>query len=276
MKVNISVIIPLYNKEAIIERSLKSVLSQDYGDFEVIIVNDGSTDHSMEIVRSIQDPRIVLIEQENGGPSKARNTGIKHAKGEWIVFLDADDELLPNALSHFRALIEDYPKATMIVCPFYIDNGVTRKLWRLKASWQVNPFKTHFFDVFYTRTGNFICTKELLHKHSFNEHLRRYEDFELWFRLYKDAIIYVSSRPSLVVNAKHAEASSARKDIKEDFVGHLDFSDKSFWEFMCLYKLYLSERPHYKGQTEKLYPTLKYRFDLLLVYKLLTFCKPKV
>lgn len=271
----ISVIIPLYNKEKIIERSLESVLSQDYEDFEVVIVNDGSTDHSMEIVRSIQDPRVVLIDQENGGPSKARNTGVKHAKGEWIVFLDADDELLPNTLSHFNTLIEDYPKASMIVCPFYTDNGVSRKLWRLKVGWQVNPFKAHFFDVFYTRTGNFICSKELLYKHSFNVNLRRYEDFELWFRLYKDAIIYVSSEPSLVVNDKHAEASSARKDIKEDFVGHLDFSNKSFWEYMCLYKLYLYERPYYKGQIEKLYPTLKYRLDLLFLYKLLLLFKSK-
>ena len=93
----ISVIIPLYNKEPIIERSLQSVLSQDYDDFEVVVVNDGSTDRSADIVRSINDPRIRLIEQENGGPSKARNTGTKNARGEWILFLDADDELLPGA-----------------------------------------------------------------------------------------------------------------------------------------------------------------------------------
>ena len=97
----ISVIIPLYNKEPIIERSLQSVLSQDYDDFEVVVVNDGSTDRSADIVRSINDPRIRLIEQENGGPSKARNTGTKSARGEWILFLDADDELLPGALNYF-------------------------------------------------------------------------------------------------------------------------------------------------------------------------------
>ena len=97
----ISVIIPLYNKEPIIERSLQSVLSQDYDDFEVVVVNDGSTDRSADIVRSINDPRIRLIEQENGGPSKARNTGTKNARGEWILFLDADDELLPGALNYF-------------------------------------------------------------------------------------------------------------------------------------------------------------------------------
>ena len=90
----ISVIIPLYNKEQIIEKCIQSVLTQDYNDFEVVVVNDGSTDRSAEIVKRIDDSRVRLIEQENGGPSKARNTGVKNAKGEWIVFLDADDEFL--------------------------------------------------------------------------------------------------------------------------------------------------------------------------------------
>lgn len=89
----ISVVIPLYNKEPIIKKTLNSVLSQDYSDFEVVVVDDGSTDNSVAIVESIAGPRIRLIKQENGGPSKARNTGVKNAKGDWIVFLDADDEL---------------------------------------------------------------------------------------------------------------------------------------------------------------------------------------
>ena len=101
----ISVVIPLYNKEPIIEKSIRSVLSQDYDDFEVVVVNDGSTDRSAEIVKNIDDSRVCLIEQENGGPSKARNTGVRNAKGEWIVFLDADDEFLPGALNYFSALI---------------------------------------------------------------------------------------------------------------------------------------------------------------------------
>ena len=101
----ISVIIPLYNKEQIIEKCIQSVLTQDYDDFEVVIVNDGSTDRSAEIVKRIDDSRIRLIEQENGGPSKARNIGVKNAKGDWIVFLDADDEFLLGALNYFRSLI---------------------------------------------------------------------------------------------------------------------------------------------------------------------------
>ena len=96
----ISVVIPLYNKEASIKQALMSVLSQSYQEFEVVIVDDGSTDNSVAKVEEIQDSRIRLIRQENGGPSKARNTGVKNAKGEWILFLDADDELLPNAITN--------------------------------------------------------------------------------------------------------------------------------------------------------------------------------
>ena len=83
----ISVVIPLYNKEASIAQSLKSVLSQEHDDFEVVIVDDGSTDGSVGVVGAINDSRIQLIKQKNGGPSKARNTGVKNAKGSGYCFL---------------------------------------------------------------------------------------------------------------------------------------------------------------------------------------------
>ena len=265
----ISVVIPLYNKKATIERSLRSVLSQSYGDFEVVVVNDGSTDGSMDVVRSILDDRIIIVEQENGGPSKARNTGVKHCHGDWIVFLDADDELLPDALGGFAHCIAEHSEANFIACPFYCDIG-TKKVLKYPYSdgWLNNPFKAHFLNNFYTRTGSFICKKNLIETHPFCEYLRRYEDFEAWFRIYKDAIIYLCSVPSMVVNSSYVEASQIREDINEDFLGHLDFKGKSFWEYMCLYKLYLCERPNYKNELDRLHPILKYRYDLLLILKL--------
>lgn len=111
----ISVVIPLYNKEASIKQSLMSVLSQSCQDFEVVIVDDGSTDNSVAKVEEIQDSRIRLILQENGGPGKARNTGVKNAKGSGC-FLDADDELLPNALNVFKELLTEHKKANVIDC----------------------------------------------------------------------------------------------------------------------------------------------------------------
>ena len=96
-----SVIIPLYNKEKYIQNTLQSVLNQTFENFEVIIVDDGSTDDGPEKVGLISDCRIRFIRKENGGVSSARNRGIAEARGEYIAFLDADDEWRPHALKTF-------------------------------------------------------------------------------------------------------------------------------------------------------------------------------
>lgn len=105
----ISVIIPLYNKETGIATALRSVLAQTYQDFEIIVVDDGSTDDSAAVVESFNDPRIKLIRQQNAGVSAARNRGISEAKGEYVAFLDADDEWMPEFLEEIRTLQETFP-----------------------------------------------------------------------------------------------------------------------------------------------------------------------
>jgi len=106
-----SVVIPLYNKADTIERAIRSVLAQTEQNVELIVVDDGSTDNGSERVRAFCDPRIHLIRQPNGGVSAARNTGINAAKYEYITFLDADDEYLPDFLKTMKELIQDFPQA---------------------------------------------------------------------------------------------------------------------------------------------------------------------
>jgi glycosyltransferase involved in cell wall biosynthesis len=107
----ISIVIPLYNKEPHIARALNSVLAQTFQDFEVVIVDDGSTDNSAEVVKKFEDFRIRLIQQENRGVSVARNRGIEAARAELIAFLDADDEWLPQHLETIMCLRSKFPKA---------------------------------------------------------------------------------------------------------------------------------------------------------------------
>ena len=87
----ISIIIPLYNKEECIVRTIESILDQEFVDYEIVIVDDGSTDNSVSVLRELNDNRIKLYLKQNGGPSSARNYGVKHAIGKWAIFLDADD-----------------------------------------------------------------------------------------------------------------------------------------------------------------------------------------
>lgn len=104
-----SVIIPLYNRANTIERAIRSVLTQQEQQFEIIVVNDGSTDPGADYARSFTDPRIRVIDQSNGGVSKARNTGIALAQYDYVTFLDADDEYLPTFLKTLKILIKKYP-----------------------------------------------------------------------------------------------------------------------------------------------------------------------
>ena len=102
-----SVIIPAYNADKFIKRSIASVLNQTFTDFELIFDNDGSNDMTGEYARSFEDKRLFVIDKENEGVSVARNTGISLAKGEFICFLDADDEYLPEHLSTLSDAIKD-------------------------------------------------------------------------------------------------------------------------------------------------------------------------
>ncbi|MBU7583569.1 MAG: glycosyltransferase [Nostoc sp. TH1S01] len=95
---NLSVIIPVYNSESSVAETLHSVLAQTYRDFEIIIVDDGCTDKSIDICKSFDDPRIKIIQQQNRGLAGARNTGIRHAQGEYLAFIDSDDLWLPQKL----------------------------------------------------------------------------------------------------------------------------------------------------------------------------------
>lgn len=114
----ISVVIPLYNKELSITRAIHSVLAQTHKEFELIVVNDGSTDNSLEKVQKIYDDRIKIVGQKNHGVSAARNLGIERAAFDFVCLLDADDEWKPGFLGAMVNLIKKRPEAAMYTCRF--------------------------------------------------------------------------------------------------------------------------------------------------------------
>lgn len=109
----ISIIIPLYNKRDTIRRSVKSVLSQTFNDFELIIVDDGSSDDSLSMISDIKDDRIFIVSQQNRGVSSARNRGVSISRGDYVAFLDADDEWDNDYLECQKKMILSYPKCNV-------------------------------------------------------------------------------------------------------------------------------------------------------------------
>ena len=141
MKPYFSIVIPLYNKEKHVKDTLNSVWSQSFKDFEVIVVNDGSTDDSLKIVNSITDARLNIFSTKNIGVSHARNYGISKANTEFIVFLDADDIWLNHHLQDLKDLQEEFPNCGMY-CKAYDkknEHGIITSNYKnipSKSSWK--------------------------------------------------------------------------------------------------------------------------------------------
>lgn len=129
-----SIIIPLYNKSSCITRAVQSVLDQTCDEFELIVIDDGSTDGGGEVVKLFTDPRISLVRQENAGVSAARNKGISFAKGELVAFLDADDSWKSDFLKTIERLREKFPQAGLYATAYQIvgPSGQSRQV-RLKV-----------------------------------------------------------------------------------------------------------------------------------------------
>lgn len=135
MAPRISVIVPLYNKAPYIKRALDSIACQTLSDFEVIVVDDGSTDEGAEVVREYTDKRFRLISQENLGPGPARNRGIEEASAELIAFLDADDEWLPEYLEEGLRFLNDGAEVASVTFGYFADPGGGSKasLWQRRG-----------------------------------------------------------------------------------------------------------------------------------------------
>src|SRR5471032_1240670 len=112
---SVSIITPLFNKELYVGETIRSVLAQTFTDWEMIIIENGSTDKGLEVVRHFSDSRIRLVESPKQGPGAARNLGLSLATGEWVLFLDADDLLQPFQLAALLSVAQTHPELDLVV-----------------------------------------------------------------------------------------------------------------------------------------------------------------
>jgi glycosyltransferase involved in cell wall biosynthesis len=200
----ISVVIPTYNRAHVLGRAIRSVLTQTFPDFECIVVDDRSTDGTIELVEGLRDPRIrVLRLATNCGASRARNEGIQAARGEFVAFLDSDDEWLPRKLELQVARLREGadPQTAVVYCQ-------ARLSGELVNTRVLRPHRIHEGDAFihlligwHPGTTSTIMVKRssLLEIGGFDEGLACAEDYDLWLRLAQAANHFAAVSEVLLV-----------------------------------------------------------------------------
>lgn len=247
MKPYFSIIIPVYNKENHIKATLESVLNQTFKDFEIIIVNDGSTDNSENKISQISDKRIHLHSIMNHGVSYARNYGITKATSDLIAFLDADDLWKPFHLEDLKSLYESYPKCGLY-CTSYETLYYGKKIVKPNFLDLDQIFLGIVPDYFASSLINSIALtsavlipKKMIEKHGdFNTKLRSGQDTELWIRIALKEKIAFSSNISVIRIISdldnHLSASEKRIDRLQILYQFKDFekTNKRFKKYMDL------------------------------------------
>ena len=237
-----SVVIPLYNKAKSIQSTVESVLSQTFADFELLIVNDGSTDGSADIVRAVKDPRVRLIDKPNGGVSSARNRGIAEAKGEWIALLDGDDLWLSTHLENLSRAISGYSSVNV----FY--TGFTTDLAKnfIPAFTEFAREEKDGFAAALKGRGiwtSCVCFRSSIQKKMsmFREDLTNGEDWELWHRFIKnEKIVFVSAITAIYRTKAEARACRHFGNPEKRYLWHVTVRDLQGSEKEFFAKSYMS------------------------------------
>ncbi|MFH6768165.1 glycosyltransferase [Gaetbulibacter aquiaggeris] len=217
-----SVIIPLYNKEDYIEETIKSVLNQSFNDFEIIIVDDGSTDDSLKLASQFTDSKITLIKQKNLGASVARNKAIETAKGKYIAPLDADDIWHKNHLLELKSLINSFPNAGLFCNNYEIklnDNFV------IKANFNFSYGSDHleipdFFDAniinyIPSSSSTAFLKSSFVKLGAYDTSLRTGQDLDLWIRFALQYKVVFNPTITMVYN-NYDDSSLSKSDYNLD------------------------------------------------------------
>lgn len=230
-----SIIIPLYNKDKLIKKSLESVLSQEYDDFEIIVVDDGSTDSSASFVKQYEDKRLNYYYKENRGVSSARNFGIDKVTGDWLLFLDADDELLPNTLEHFNLLISRFPRIKVFVGQERIEKIATPLIVRKTNC----PFLSMWLNMFYPRPGALLVHRDVINKYGqFDLRQSFYEDLDFGLRMLKEENVVYFNKQVVKYNQDGTGLSGSYHPLDKEMAYYIPemIQSASFWHKALLFE----------------------------------------
>jgi len=206
----VSVILPTYNRALLLPRAIKSVLNQTYKNFELIIIDDNSTDNTKKIVDGFKDKRIKYIRYKvNKGAAASRNTGIKLAKGEYIAFQDSDDEWLPEKLEKQMKVFENLSSKYGVIYSAYwrLSNGRKKYLPFFNLNKREEDIHKNLLGACFVAMVTIVCRKECFKKVGFfDEKLPRHEDWELAIRLSKKYLFKYINEP--LTNVYHQSKNS--------------------------------------------------------------------
>lgn len=179
----VSVIIPAYNQGHYLAKTIQSVLDQNYPHLEILVIDDGSTDNTAVVARGFSDPRVRYIYQDNRGLSGARNTGVQHAHGQYLSYLDSDDLFLPEKLSLLVAAIQDNPGAGFAAGQAIPIDEHDRPIGKIfDTPLPEDPEKLLLWNPLHV--GSVLVSSEWQQRAGFfDETLRSYEDWDMWLRL---------------------------------------------------------------------------------------------
>ena len=218
-----SVVIPLYNKEHYIEATIRSVLNQACTDYEVIVVDDGSKDDSLALARKFESERVRIIHQENQGVAVARNTGILNARGEFICFLDADDEWRPEYLSAIDGLTEQYPESAIFVTAYAVNMGNGKINYSTRLEPETGCLPSYWLTLakgydFVWTSATTIRRQALLDAGLFKPGEKIGQDLDMWARVARinPRVAYSNH---ICVNYNRAAEQNARTRVRVAWAG---------------------------------------------------------